>query len=234
MNNELLDALLEISALKDELANSNAILDIVPAMIFINEAWFEGEIYQTMNVYANKYAHEQTGWTREACDKMGPDFGRKVIHPDDYEVAQHSFDFLCSPENIGKEYSGPYRYKFANGEYGWGIGSVRVLKPLDNSGHRQFVNILVPVTEAMHLNNQIMELIAENLRMGKQHLTKKISPAEMRVLKLVGQGLENTEIAEKLRLAERTITTHKSNIMKKLGLHSSAALVIFTTQNGIM
>jgi DNA-binding CsgD family transcriptional regulator len=47
-----------------------------------------------------------------------------------------------------------------------------------------------------------------------------LTPTETTVAKLVGEGMSNPEIAAKLLLSRRTVATHVSHILKKLGVHS--------------
>ena len=47
-----------------------------------------------------------------------------------------------------------------------------------------------------------------------------LTPAETTVAKLVEEGMSNPEIAAKLLLSRRTVATHVSHILKKLGVHS--------------
>ena len=47
-----------------------------------------------------------------------------------------------------------------------------------------------------------------------------LTPAEIKVAALVEEGLSNPEIAAKLLLSRRTVATHVSHILKKLGVHS--------------
>jgi DNA-binding CsgD family transcriptional regulator len=47
-----------------------------------------------------------------------------------------------------------------------------------------------------------------------------LTPAEIKIAALVEEGLSNPEIAAKLLLSRRTVATHVSHILKKLGVHS--------------
>ena len=60
-----------------------------------------------------------------------------------------------------------------------------------------------------------------------------LSPREMEVLKLVGDGLTNAEIAEKLFLGESTVRTYLSRLLDKLQLRNRAAAVAFATRRGL-
>jgi len=47
-----------------------------------------------------------------------------------------------------------------------------------------------------------------------------LTPTEVKVAKLVEEGLSNPEIAARLLLSRRTVATHVSHILRKLGVHS--------------
>jgi two-component system, NarL family, response regulator NreC len=63
---------------------------------------------------------------------------------------------------------------------------------------------------------------------------QKLTPREFEVLRLAAQGLSNQEIGERLFISTRTAETHRSNLMKKLGLHSQVDILHFVDQHGIM
>ena len=52
-----------------------------------------------------------------------------------------------------------------------------------------------------------------------------LTPAERSVVGLLRDGLANAEIAERLFVSPRTVTTHLSNVYAKLGLKSRSELV---------
>lgn len=53
----------------------------------------------------------------------------------------------------------------------------------------------------------------------------KLTPRQQRILKLVGEGKTSAEIGERLGVSEATITFHRHNIRKALGLSSEWALL---------
>jgi DNA-binding CsgD family transcriptional regulator len=52
-----------------------------------------------------------------------------------------------------------------------------------------------------------------------------LSARELQVLDLTGRGLNGSQSAAELGLSELTIRKHRSSIMRKLGLHSTARLI---------
>jgi DNA-binding NarL/FixJ family response regulator len=53
----------------------------------------------------------------------------------------------------------------------------------------------------------------------------KLTPAELRILRLIGSGQDNQEAGFALGLSESTVQTHRRNIMHKLKVSTSAKLV---------
>jgi two-component system response regulator NreC len=61
-----------------------------------------------------------------------------------------------------------------------------------------------------------------------------LSAREREVLELVAQGLNNTEIGERLELSPKTIARHRERIMNRLNLHSRTDLVKFAIRTGLV
>lgn len=61
-----------------------------------------------------------------------------------------------------------------------------------------------------------------------------LSEREAEVLRLVGQGFRNPEIAERLAISEGTVKNHITNIYEKLDLHHRAEAVVWAWQNGLV
>ena len=61
-----------------------------------------------------------------------------------------------------------------------------------------------------------------------------VTEREKQVLKLLGEGYQNKEIAELANISVKTVEKHRANIMAKLDLHNAAALTAFAFEHGLI
>ncbi|MGI4742923.1 MAG: response regulator [Janthinobacterium lividum] len=61
----------------------------------------------------------------------------------------------------------------------------------------------------------------------------QLSAREREVIALVREGLSTRDIAARLSLAEFTVSTHRRNLMQKLGVHGLADLIRFAHEHGL-
>jgi two-component system, NarL family, response regulator NreC len=74
-------------------------------------------------------------------------------------------------------------------------------------------------------------------RQPKKPKTQRLdvmTPRELEVLTLLAYGHTNAEIAERLHISERTVESHRNNIMTKMEFKSRAQLVRFAIDNGML
>ncbi|MDQ1407375.1 MAG: hypothetical protein QOG55_3004 [Acidobacteriaceae bacterium] len=62
----------------------------------------------------------------------------------------------------------------------------------------------------------------------------RITPRELEIIRLLAEGKSNKELSTQLGITVRTVETHRSKIMLKLGLHSLAELIHYAMRNEII
>lgn len=82
------------------------------------------------------------------------------------------------------------------------------------------------------------DLVAGYLE-GRKSLKSELSlevltRRERQVLKLIGEGYKNKEIADYLCVSVKTVEKHRANLMKKLDLHSGSALTAYAIEKGLI
>ncbi len=68
---------------------------------------------------------------------------------------------------------------------------------------------------------------------GEEESHSLLSDREMQVLQMLASGLTPGQIAESLFLSAKTVSTHKSNLMLKLGIDNNADLVRYAIKHGL-
>src|SRR3984885_7922325 len=61
-----------------------------------------------------------------------------------------------------------------------------------------------------------------------------LTSREREVIQLLAEGKTSKEVAAVLHLSVKTAETHRTNLMRKLGLHSVADLTLYAVRNGIV
>lgn len=61
--------------------------------------------------------------------------------------------------------------------------------------------------------------------------TAELTKSELRVLNLIGEGLSNREIAERLGIAEKTVKNHVTSLLAKMGLQRRTQVAAWVASN---
>ena len=129
--------------------------------------------------------------------------------------------------------------------------SDQVVREVLNAGARGFLlksdaaRDLVAAVEALrhdktYFTSKVAAMVLEgylkggtpgaSLASGRNRLT----PREREIVQLLAEGKSTKEVAVALGLSVKTAETHRSNIMRKLQLHSVSDLVLYAVRNNIV
>ena len=75
----------------------------------------------------------------------------------------------------------------------------------------------------------------DQVRLAQQPRSRiaTLTHREREILRHIAQGLSKKEIASKLNLSVKTVETHSSNLMRKLGIHDRVELARFAIREGL-
>jgi DNA-binding NarL/FixJ family response regulator len=85
----------------------------------------------------------------------------------------------------------------------------------------------------LQLDPSVARRLMTSLRAARENPISELTSRELEVLRLVGAGKTNKEIATELVISERTARTHVSHILGKLGLSSRTQAALWAVREGL-
>lgn len=77
-------------------------------------------------------------------------------------------------------------------------------------------------------------LVKAWMESGEEPRRDKLTDRELEVVKLIAEAHTNKQIAEILGLSEKTVESHRSNILNKLGMSDRVELVRYAVRRGLI
>ena len=126
-----------------------------------------------------------------------------------------------------------------------------VIRAVLDAGARGFVlksdaaRDLVSAVEALQSNKTFFTSRVSEMVLGgflgrnqpasdRERRLPSLTPREREIVQLLAEGKSTKEVARHLDLSVKTAETHRSNIMRKLDLHSVSGLVLYAVRNNMV
>jgi DNA-binding NarL/FixJ family response regulator len=77
-------------------------------------------------------------------------------------------------------------------------------------------------------------LVKEWLEHGEEEPRDRLTPRELDVVKLIAEAYTNKQIAEILKVSEKTVESHRANVLSKLGMRDRVELVRYAIRRGLI
>ena len=77
-------------------------------------------------------------------------------------------------------------------------------------------------------------LMRQWLEDGRRQPKDELTPRELEVLKLIAEAYTNRQIADALSLSEKTVESHRGNVLAKLGMRDRVELVRYAIRRGLV
>jgi DNA-binding NarL/FixJ family response regulator len=97
-----------------------------------------------------------------------------------------------------------------------------------SEGKQYFTEAITKLVFEEYYQHQKLKVVPQT------KLPDELTKRELEVLKLVAQGMTNKQVAESLFISVKTVETHKSHILDKLGLSNSGELMKFAVKNNLV
>lgn len=111
--------------------------------------------------------------------------------------------------------------------------------PKDASSNELVMAIKSVLMGKRYLSPSVSKVVIEGYLESKRTFASStpwetLTKREREILKLIAEGHKNKEIADFLCISVKTVEKHRANLMKKLGLHSAAALTAYAMERGLV
>ncbi len=88
--------------------------------------------------------------------------------------------------------------------------------------------------DAFLTNAAERSIIREWMHDGARGPAIPLTPREEEVVKLIAEAYTNAQIAEILHLSEKTVESHRANVLRKLGMRDRVQLVRYAIRRGLV
>ena len=108
---------------------------------------------------------------------------------------------------------------------------------LKNVGSRELIEAIHKVAQGkMHFSDDVTEEMVKHkhTKPEKSEEQAKLTERELEILKLIVQELNNAEIADKLFISERTVETHRKNMIRKFNTKTIVGLIKYAMDHKLI
>ena len=104
-----------------------------------------------------------------------------------------------------------------------------------NSPQQEMFDAIVAVHEGKrYICAEVKTILSEQIFEEESTGANTLSSRELDVIKHIKEGLSSKEISTQLNISLKTVEVHRHNILKKLNLKNSAALVNYINSSGLV
>ncbi len=109
---------------------------------------------------------------------------------------------------------------------------------LKNKGKEELVNAIRRIAAGDdYFGDAVVKTLIADIKKPRKNLSDekiRLTHRETEVLKLIAQGYTTPQIATELYIAPSTVETHRRNLIDKLGVANTKALVRYAIENGYL
>lgn len=96
-----------------------------------------------------------------------------------------------------------------------------------------FKELVIAIETVLSGRKYVSPMLRERFPVESRQPKSELTKRENEILRHVGLGMTNRQIADKLFISVKTVDVHRTNLMKKLNIHSTAHLVRYSLKIAI-
>jgi DNA-binding NarL/FixJ family response regulator len=84
------------------------------------------------------------------------------------------------------------------------------------------------------LSDEAQRTLMDEWLGGATEVHEQLTPRELEIVKLIAEAYTNKQIAETLKLSEKTVESHRTNVFGKLGMRDRVEIVRYAIRRGLV
>jgi DNA-binding CsgD family transcriptional regulator len=162
------------------------------------------------------------GFSMVELKKLGSEYLNTFFNPEDLEDYKPKIFGLLN--DLGDDRFVSYFQQVrssASHDWSWYFSTTKVFIRNDEGKPTHLITTAAPVDPVHHITSKVNRLLGENNFLKKnKHIFASLTNREKEILRFMALGTSATEIAEKLFISEDTVSTHRRNVRRKLGVQT--------------
>jgi PAS domain S-box-containing protein len=197
----------------------------------LNAIVFVFDLNQFRIVWASEGFKKLLGY-KKSTRKLPKSVLIDIYHPDDRNLLNEMKKFFKNSTD-DKTFTGVYQFRDINGKYIWLTTVCNVFRRNEDLSVFEIVGVSVSLSNEITYDKNLQIFSRLKMKENNHETLKLLTRRENQIIKFFANGYKTKEVADILGLSHHTVSNHRKNIMKKLGVSNLAAMVNFATENGL-
>jgi DNA-binding CsgD family transcriptional regulator len=210
--------------IQEKISEIEKVSSDIPSVIILHDI-------RTMSVvYMSERGLQILNTTIEELKEMGPEYFNYYFHPDDAKTTADKIFEMIGKNNTYDVFTMFQRVRISGknepAEWQMYLTSIKILLKDENDNPVLTIAGAHPIQDETSVNGKVNRILEENtFYRSNKHLYETLSEREIQILKKIGQGASNEDIARCLFISIETVKTHRKNLKKKLNVSHSQELL---------
>lgn len=155
-----------------------------------------------------------------------------IHHPDDRNMLREMKEFFKNSTE-DKTFTGVFQFRDINGKYIWLATASNIFRRNEDFSVFEIVGVSISLSNEMTYDKNLKIFSRLKMKENNHETLKLLTRRENQIIKYFANGYKTKDVAEILGISYHTVSNHRKNIMKKIGVTNLAAMVNFATENGL-